>query len=377
MQAFFLLFSPQLERRPNPITLKLVSSHKQYFPKQERVQEAVAHQIQWLWLRDMICPFDFARTQNLVVQSVDPAQQLLPRLNHLQTFEFASLLSDQPEMIETFIDLILHLPQTVHTFIFSGNLRISYYDFCRLLLALGQCRQLRKLTLPSPKLTGREPSAQVLRSFGVLSPRVAHRPKLTFLQLVTHHDRGSPSPITSSSGSRDCEWQWLEDELCPFALHYCQELVVGGAKAAQRILPIVQNHLTHLEFCSYLDTQKSWTAYEERQHAPIVMPRLTFIKFVTYTYMSTWALDIIKAPMIKTIVGQWTARVPPFYLQDMFRKLDERAAKLNPAEIYPPHLEVIQLFAPVSESVKPNTTWFRSVFPIASGEEVRILVDYI
>ncbi|KIK50655.1 hypothetical protein GYMLUDRAFT_252798 [Collybiopsis luxurians FD-317 M1] len=78
MQAFFLLFSSRLERRPNPITLKLVSSHEQYFPKQERVQEAVAHQIQWLWLRDMICPFDFARTQNLVVQSVDPAQQLLP-----------------------------------------------------------------------------------------------------------------------------------------------------------------------------------------------------------------------------------------------------------------------------------------------------------
>ncbi|KIK60640.1 hypothetical protein GYMLUDRAFT_244213 [Collybiopsis luxurians FD-317 M1] len=248
-----------METRPTPVTLQLVSLHERYNPTEE-----LAHSLstgrEWDWLEDNVCPFDFTDTQELAVGDIVSARRLIPHLFNLRTFEFASLLSPHGEVVQKFIDLISLLPPTLHTFVLSGNVGISYYDFCRILLALGQHKQLLNISIPNPYFVDEE--NEIWHSFSVLSPRVAHRPGLNSLQLITHWDRRNPRQYSASSNrNRDCEWIWLEDGLCPFDLHTVQKLVIGGGNMSQQLLPIIQNHLTHLELCFFFDTRESYTKY--------------------------------------------------------------------------------------------------------------------
>lgn len=116
------------------------------------------------------------------------------------------------------------------------------------------------------------------------------------------------------------------------------------------------------------------------QLAPLGMSCLKVIKLTTSNYLVSWPLNFLKAPALQTVVAHWTTVIPPKSLELMFRALDRRIARLHPSFPYPSELRTLHIFFPsgIHSSQRPDSTWFREVFEIASKSKqaVKISVHY-
>ncbi|KAJ3924505.1 MAG: hypothetical protein NXY57DRAFT_969733 [Lentinula lateritia] len=118
----------------------------------------------------------------------------------VRALEFrGDLLLDTPIPAECTSEIILAFHRIVEVFTFRDSIPMLYSSFRTILISLGQCKQLRKLSLPPADKSAcgsrQKHADDAYHAFCQLAldlPNIEDRPQLQFLQLVSASGRDSP-----------------------------------------------------------------------------------------------------------------------------------------------------------------------------------------
>ncbi|KAJ4484247.1 hypothetical protein C8J55DRAFT_488184 [Lentinula edodes] len=260
----------------------------------------------------------------------------------VRALEFrADLLVDTPIPAKRTIEIIFAFQDIIEVFTFRDSIPMMYSSFRAILKSLGQCKQLRKLSLPPADRSGysrqkhADDAYDAFRQMALDLPNIEDRPQLQFLQLVSASERDSPEVASTActKGPQKSEYKWLEEPNCPFNLHALRVLVVGCPSAAQIVLPIVSHSLCKLELCQAFDPRSSWTQYEHFLASPIQLSSLKHLVLTFHIRPSKWLLDMIRAPVIETISFKWTTNTPHASYEEYFRRIDGQISRLDPTPL--------------------------------------------
>ncbi|KAJ4497389.1 hypothetical protein C8R41DRAFT_865464 [Lentinula lateritia] len=292
----------------------------------------------------------------------------------VRALEFrGDLLLDTPIPAECTSEIILAFHRIVEVFTFRDSIPMLYSSFRTILISLGQCKQLRKLSLPPTDKSAcgsrqkhADDAYHAFRQLALDLPNIEDRPQLQFLQLVSASGRDSPQVASTAcaKGPQESEYKWLEEPNCPFNLHALRVLVVGCPSAAQIVLPIASHSLCKLELCQAFDPRLSWTQYEHFLASPIQLSSLKHLVLTFHICPSKWLLDMIRAPAIETITFKWTTNTPHASYEEHFRLIDGLISRLDPTRVFPHRLT--QIVTVTTCPSRPGGQWGLNVFPISS-----------
>ncbi|KAH7874276.1 uncharacterized protein C8R40DRAFT_1171810 [Lentinula edodes] len=305
---------------------------------------------------------------------------IAPGPERLRVLEFrGDLLLDTPVPSKYINETICTFSPILEVFIFHDSIPMLYSSFRTILESLGQCKYLRKLSLPPAAKPGGgsrqshvDDAYNAFRQLAHELPRIEGRPQLQYLQLVSAEGRDSPQLSTTAcaKGPQEMEYKWLEETHCPFDLHGLRVLVVGCPFAAQIVLPIVSTSLCRLELCQAFDTRLSWSHYEDFRASPIQLPSLKHLMLTFLICPSRWLLDIIHAPEIETITFKWTTSMPHAFYEANFRLIDHQISRLDPTRVFPSQLTHVATVTTCRSH--PDRQWDLNVFPISSQYGVTV-----
>ncbi|KAJ3905726.1 hypothetical protein F5879DRAFT_988035 [Lentinula edodes] len=254
-------------------------------------------------------------------------------------------------------ETVLAFSNTLRSFMMHDEADMTGDAYCNLLNALGRCKNLTHLTLPS----GREfDDTQLERLHAPLS---ADRPRILCLQTLPTYYRHHLAWNTGASEAR--RWSWVFHENCPLDLQSVEELIVGNTGVALLLLPSMRASLIRLEFCAKFDARGSQVVFDG---SPLILPRLQRLQFGFCKIPSTWILQAIRAPLIQEIIIQWKDGFGSVCIGDariglLFGEVSSHICALDPDENFPRCLKQI-VFLGLSKNLDLSKfrSWFDGVF---------------
>ncbi|KAJ3927090.1 MAG: hypothetical protein NXY57DRAFT_1042710 [Lentinula lateritia] len=175
-------------------------------------------------------------------------------------------------------ETVLAFSSTLWSFMMHDEADLTGDAYCNLLNALGRCKNLTHLTLPSGKEFD---DTQLERLYAPLS---ADRPRILCLQTLPTYRRHHLAWNTGASEAR--KWSWVFHENCPLDLQSVEELIVGNTGVALLLLPLMGSQVVF-------------------DGSPLILPHLQRLQFGFCKLPSTWILQAIRAPLIQEIIIQW------------------------------------------------------------------------
>ncbi|KAE9384246.1 hypothetical protein BT96DRAFT_950694 [Gymnopus androsaceus JB14] len=272
---------------------------------------------------------------------------------------------------------------SLHTFHVHDSLWLDLVGFCDLLNALGNCRTLKNLALPTELLffvheTVAQRIAQCEQAFSTRLIRVMDRPRIAHLQLVSTNRRYR---LCAAKPMKAIHTIWLPHPNCPLSFVDTLHLIVGQGEDLQRVLPLVPS-LQSLEVCC--EHPRLWANYNQLLEAPLKLASLKSLRmgFGQMDALSSF-LRVIDTPNIETIKIRYDWIWHPFhssFSENNLSDVIQEIAKLGVEGSFPKLLKEIHLegswYTPPSTPVEPPK-WFQNVFGVMVSHNVQLLLEPI
>ncbi|KAE9383409.1 hypothetical protein BT96DRAFT_1009219 [Gymnopus androsaceus JB14] len=266
---------------------------------------------------------------------------------------------------------------SLHTFHVHDSLWLDLVGFCDLLNALGNCRRLKNLALPTHLLfnqyeTSEQRIACCEQTFSTKLVPSLDRPRIVRLQLVSTNRRYR---LCAAKSMRAMHAIWIPHPNCPLSFAHTSQLIVGQGADLQRVLPLVPT-LESLEVCC--EDPRSWKNHGRLLKAPLKLPLVKSLRlgFRQMFGVSTF-LRIIHTPNIETIKIRYDWLWHPCHIsffENSLRDVVQEIAKMGLEGSFPKLVEIcLEGFWPVGAP-----EWFLDILKVASiASNVRLLLEPI
>lgn len=271
---------------------------------------------------------------------------------------------------------------SLHTFHVHDSLWLDLEAFCDLLNALGNCRKLRTLALPTDLIFHhRETSEEwMVRWEETFSSRLVpslNRPRIVQLQLVSTNSRYR---LCSTRSLKATHAVWILHPSCPLSFAHTSQLIVAQGTDLQCILPVIST-LESLELCC--EDPRLWKDYgecplralchlflknpmiDQLLKVPLKLPFLKSLRlgFPQMDAVSSF-LRMIHTPNLETIKIRYDWLWHPFHFSffaNNLRDVVESIAKMGLQGLLPKLLNIyLEGFWPIGPP-----EWFQDIFNVA------------
>ncbi|KAE9401684.1 hypothetical protein BT96DRAFT_991849 [Gymnopus androsaceus JB14] len=275
---------------------------------------------------------------------------------------------------------------TLHTFHVHDSIWLDLEGFCDLLNALGNCRRLENLALPTDLSffhyqTFEERIAQCEQAFSIKLFPSLDRPRIVHLQLVSTNCRYS---LCATKPMKTIHTIWLPHPNCPLDFAGTLHLIVGQGEDLQRALPVIPN-LQSLEICSSCEHPLLWTNYNQLLEARLKLPCLKSLRmgFRQMDALSSF-LRVVNIPNIETIKIRYDWIWHPLhrsFFENTLTDVVGEIATLGVERSFPQLLKEIYLEGSW-EALSPSTpvealNWFQGAFNVLVSHNIQILHEPI
>ncbi|KAE9389262.1 hypothetical protein BT96DRAFT_946990 [Gymnopus androsaceus JB14] len=275
--------------------------------------------------------------------------------------------------------------KTLHTFHVHDSIWLDLEGFCDLLNALGNCRRLENLALPTDlsffhnKTLGQR-IAECEQAFSTRLIPSVDRPQIVHLQLVSTNRRYR---LCAAKPMKAIHTVWLPHPNCPLSFVDTLHLIVGQGEDLQRILPLVPK-LQSLEVCC--EHPRLWRNYNKLLEAPLRLHGLKSLR-IGFRLMGSLSafLRVVDIPNIESIKIRYDWMYHPFHSPSVGNSLSDvvqEVAKLGVGRSFPKLLKEIYLegswYTPPSMPVIAEPPeWFQDIFGVMVSNNVQLLLEQI